>query len=287
MALLDGKVALVTGAGHGIGRAEALLFAAEGARVVVNDLGCARDGTGRSPEVAEAVVQEIVARGGEAVASPHDVREPAEVKAMVGLAVERFGGLDLVANNAVIVRDRSFLRTELDDLVALSETVLHGTFNVCRAAAAEMVARKKGGRIVNTVGAAGLHGNIGQGAYGAAAAAVYGLTRTLAAELRKHDVFVNALCPIARTRTTLDLPMFAPDGGLGDDSYGPQFVAPAALFLLSALSGDIAGETLSVAGTKLSLYRVQESHGVVGDDPRVPWTAQEIRARWAALGRFR
>lgn len=287
MALLDGKVALVTGAGHGIGRAEALLFAAEGARVVVNDLGCARDGTGRSPEVAEAVVQEIVARGGEAVASPHDVRVPAEVKAMVGLAVERFGGLDLVANNAVIMRDRSFLRTELDDLVALSETVLHGTFNVCRAAAAEMVARKKGGRIVNTVGAAGLHGNIGQGAYGAAAAAVYGLTRTLAAELRKHDVFVNALCPIARTRTTLDLPMFAPDGGLGDDSYGPQFVAPAALFLLSALSGDIAGETLSVAGTKLSLYRVQESHGVVGDDPRVPWTAQEIRARWAALGRFR
>jgi NAD(P)-dependent dehydrogenase (short-subunit alcohol dehydrogenase family) len=287
MALLEGRVALITGAGNGIGRAEALLFAAQGARVVVNDFGCAREGAGADPAVAEAVVAEIVARGGEAVASGHDVRTEEGARAMVALAVERFGGLDVLVNNAAILRDRPVLRAELGDLAAVTETVLYGTFNACRAAAAVMVPRRRGGRIVNTLGAAGLHGNLGQSAYSAAAAGVYGLTRTLAAELKKHDILVNGLCPIARTRLTEDLPMFAPDGGLGDDAYGPQFVAPAALFLASALSGDLAGEVLSVAGTKLSLYRVQESHGVVGDDPRAPWQAEAIREAWDRLGRFR
>lgn len=287
MGVLDGRVALITGAGNGIGRAEALLFAREGARVVVNDLGCARDGAGADPEVAARVVQEIVAAGGDAVASAHDVRSEEGARAMVALAVSRYGALDVLVNNAAILRDRTFLRTSPEDFSAVLETVLLGTFHACKAAAAEMVARRKGGRIVNTLGAAGLHGNLGQCAYSAASAGVYGLTRTLAAELKKQDILVNALCPIARTRMTEDLPMFAPDGGLGDDAYGPQFVAPAALFLASPLSGDLAGEVLSVAGTKLSRYRVQESHGVVGEDPRAPWAAEEIRARWDALARGR
>lgn len=287
MGHLDGKVALITGAGNGIGRAEALLFAREGARVVVNDLGCARDGSGEDPGAAARVAQEIVAAGGSAIASAHDVRTEEGARAMVALAVAHFGALDVVVNNAAILRDKTFLRTEHEDFAAVLDTVLHGTFRVCKAAAAEMVARRRGGRIVNTLGAAGLHGNLGQSAYSAAAAGVYGLTRTLAAELKKQDILVNALCPIARTRMTEDLPMFAPDGGLGDDAYGPQFVAPAALFLASSLSGDLAGEVLSVAGTKLSRYRVVESHGVVGDDPRSPWAAEAIRANWDALARGR
>lgn len=287
MARLEGKVAIITGAGNGIGRAEAMLFAREGARVLVNDLGCARDGAGRDEAVAAAVVEEIRAFGGEALASDHDVRDPAAARAMVALAVDAWGGVDALVNNASILRDRPLLRTEAADFSAVVDTVLAGTFHACQAVAAVMIPRRKGGRIVNTIGAAGLHGNLGQSAYSAAAAGVYGLTRTLAGELKKHDILVNALCPIARTRMTDELPMFAADGGLGDDSYGPQFVAPAALFLASALSGDLAGEVLSVAGTKLSRYRVQESHGVVGDDPRAPWLPEDIRARWDDLGRFR
>ncbi|MFO0629784.1 MAG: SDR family NAD(P)-dependent oxidoreductase [Polyangiales bacterium] len=287
MGRLDGKIAVITGAGNGIGRQCALTFAAEGARVVVNDLGCDRAGVGADPAVAAAVVEEIRALGGEALASGHDVAEAEGARAMVATAVDAWGAVDVLVNCAGIVRDRAFLRTPDEDFSAVLRTVVGGTFHACQAVAAVMVPRRAGGRIVNTLGAAGLHGNLGQSAYSAAAAGVYGLTRTLAAELKKHDILVNGLCPIARTRTTDDLPMFAPDGGLGDDSYGPQFVAPAALFLASSLSGDTAGETLSVAGTKLSLYRVQESHGVVGDDPRAPWRAEDILARWSAIGRFR
>lgn len=287
MGLLDGRVAVITGAGNGIGRAEAMRFAAEGARVLVNDLGCARDGAGSDPAVAAAVVEEIRARGGEALASDHDVGDPDGARAMIALAVEAWGGVDVLVNNAGIVRDGTILRATADDFEAVLRATLHGTFHATRAAAEAMVRRRKGGRVVNTVGAAGLHGSLGQSAYSAAAAGVYGLTRTFAAELKKHDVHVNALCPIARTRATEDLPMFALDGGLGDDSYGPQFVAPAALFLASPLSGDLSGEVLSVAGTKLSLYRVQESHGAVGDDPRTPWSAEDIAKRWAAIARFR
>lgn len=284
---LEGKVAVITGAGNGIGRAEALLFAREGARVLVNDLGCARDGEGADPAVAERVAAEIRDAGGDALASAHDPRDPEQARAMIARAVDAWGALDVLVNSAGIVRDRTFLRTDPNDLAMLVQTVLVGTFNACQAAASVMVPRRRGGRIVNTLGAAGLHGNLQQSAYSAAAGGVYGLTRTLAAELRKHDIFVNALCPIARTRTTDDLPMFAPDGGLGDDSFGPHFVAPAALFLSCALSGDLSGEVLSVAGTKLSRYRVQESHGVVADDPHTPWDVDDIRARWDALGRFR
>ncbi len=187
---------------------------------------------------------------------------------MIAAAVQAWGAVDVLVNCAGIVRDRTFLRTTEADFAAVLRAVLGSTFHACQAAAAVMVPRRAGG-IVNTVGAASLHGNLAQSAYSAAAAGVYGLTRTLAAELKKHDILVNALCPIARTRATEDLPMFAPDGGLGDDSFGPQFVAPAALFLASSLSGDTAGETLSVAGTS-SRSTAQESHGVVGEDPARP-----------------
>jgi len=281
---LDGKVAIITGAGRGIGRAEALLFAEHGARVVVNDLGCARDGRGHDPSVAAAVVAEIEARGGEAVGSDADVRSPAGVEALVALAVAQFGGVDVLVNSAGILRDGSALRTSDEDFAAVMDAVATSTWRVCRAVAAQMVAQRRGGRIVNTSAVVGFTGNFHQVAYAAANAAVFGMTRTFALELKKHDIRVNALAPVARTRMTDDLPMFAA-GGLGDATYGPQFVAPAALFLASSACGELTGEALSVAGTRLSTWRMHESVGAVGDDPKSPWTVEEVQSRWDALSR--
>ncbi len=285
MGALDGKVAIITGAGLGIGRAEALLFAREGARVVVNDLGCARDGTGASPRVADAVVEEIRARGGEAVASHDTVATSDGAEAIVRAAVEAFGGVDVLVNNAGILRDKSFLKMDEATFDTVVAAHLRGSFLVAQAAARRMVEQRRGGRIVNTAAVSGLMGNFGQANYAAAKGAIFGLTRTLAIELKKHDIMVNALAPIARTRMTEDLPMFA-SGGIGDDTLGPQFVAPAALFLASRYSGDLTGQVLAVAGNKLSTWRAQESVGVVDDDPSKPWSAEDIRARWDAITKY-
>ena len=164
MPLLDGKVAIVTGAGGAIGRAEALLFAREGARVVVNDLGTARDGTGTSTEPADRVVDEIRASGGEAVANYDTVATAEGARAIVALAVKTFGAVDVVVNNAGALRDRSFLKTEGDDFDALMGVIARGTFHVSQAAARQMIDQRRGGRIVNTTATAGLVGNLGQSA---------------------------------------------------------------------------------------------------------------------------
>lgn len=285
MGALDGKVAIVTGAAHGIGRAEALLFAREGASVLVNDLGCGRDGRGGSEVPAARVVEEIRGAGGTAHASSADASTPEGAEQIVTEAVEAFGAVDVLVHSAGFFRDESALKMTPESFEAVLAVHLHGAFYMAQAAARRMVKQKRGGRIVTTLSTAGLTGNLGQTNLSAATAGVYGLTRTLAVEFKKHDIMVNALVPIARTRLTEDLPMYA-SGALGDDRFGPQFVAPAALFLASDLSEDLTGEVLSVAGTRLSTWRVQESRGLVGDDPRTPWTAHDIRARWNDLSRY-
>jgi NAD(P)-dependent dehydrogenase (short-subunit alcohol dehydrogenase family) len=282
MGLLDGKVAIVTGAGRGIGREEALLFAREGARVVVNDLGCSRDGTGNTHETADAVVAEIRATGAEAIAHYGSVADANEAHSLVALAVATWGGVDVLVNNAGIVREKSFLRTDDVSFETVMNTVVNGTFYVSRAVAQRMVEQRRGGFIVNTTGAAGLVGNLGHSAWSAACAAVYGLTRTMAAELKKHHIAVNALCPMARTRMTDDLPMFET---IRDDTLGPKFVAPAALFLSCKLAGELTGEVLAVAGNKLSTWRMTESFGALGEDPRTVWAPEDIRRRWFDLSR--
>jgi NAD(P)-dependent dehydrogenase (short-subunit alcohol dehydrogenase family) len=280
MGLLDGKVAIITGAGRGIGRAEAILFAREGAHVVVNDLGVERDGSGGSVAPARDVVAEIQAFHGEATPSFDDVATPAGSEKLVETAVAAYGQVDILVNNAGIIRDKSLLNTNQAQWDAVLAVHLTGTFLCTQAAARRMVARGEGGRIVNTTGIAGLQGNFGQASDSAAKAGVYGLTRTTAIELQKHRITANAIAPIARTRLTEDLPMF--QGGM--HHLSPEHVAPAALFLASDLCGDRSGHVLAVAGAQIYIYKLVQSGGRFKENEE-PWTAQEIAQHWGAIAK--
>jgi NAD(P)-dependent dehydrogenase (short-subunit alcohol dehydrogenase family) len=292
MGLLDGKVAIITGSGNGIGRAHALLFAKEGAKVVVNDVGGARDGSGGDQSAASAasnVVQEIKEAGGEATASFDDVSTPEGGQRVVATAVDAWGKVDVLVNNAGILRDKSFLK--MDD--AMWEAVLRvhvtGTYRVSQAFAKQIVAQGQGaggggGRIVNTTSVSGMLGNFGQANYAAAKAGIYGLTRTMSIELQKHRITVNALAPIAKTRMTEDLPMF--QGGTGGvDAMTPEHIAPAALFLASDLCGDKTGHVLAVAGSRMYAFKVIETPGKFKDEAEGVWTAREIAENWDAIVR--
>lgn len=277
MGLLDGKVAIITGAGGGIGRAEALLFAREGARVVVNDVGGARDGSGEDRAPAAEVVEAIRAAGGEAVASTDSVTSREGADRIVQTAVEAFGRLDVLVNNAGILRDKSLLKTTEAMWRAVLAVHLDGTFFCTQAAAKQLVAQGEGGRIVNTTSVSGMIGNFGQSNYAAAKAGVYGLTRTAAIELQKHRITVNAIAPIAKTRMTEDLPMFQ-----GVDTLTPEHIAPAAAFLASDLCDDKTGHVLAVSGNRVYGFRVVETRGKMKDGA-APWTAAEIAEHWSAI----
>lgn len=278
MGLVDGKVVLVTGAGGGIGRAEALLFAREGAKVVVNDVGGARDGTGTSDSAAVKVVAEIQAAGGMAVASFDDIASPAGVARLMKTAIDAFGRVDVMVNNAGILRDKSLLKMDEAMWDAVIAVHLKGTFLCTQAAAKQMVSQGGGGRIVNTTSVSGMMGNFGQANYAAAKAGIYGLTRTAAIELQKHHITVNAIAPIAKTRMTEDLPMFQS----GMDSLTPDHIAPAAFFLGSDLCADRTGHVLAVAGQQMYAFKVLQTAGKFKDGT-APWTAQEIADHWESI----
>lgn len=281
MGLMDGKVVVVTGAGGGIGRAEALLFAKEGAKVLVNDLGGARDGTGASSSLADEVVAEIKAAGGEAAANHDSVCTEAGAQAIAEAAVRAFGRIDTWVNNAGILRDRTLLKLDEAAWDAVIEVHLKGTFLCTQAAARQLIKQGEGGRIVNTTSVSGMMGNFGQTNYAAAKAGIYGLTRTAGIELQKHRITVNALAPIARTRMTEDLPMFQ-----HTTSLTPEHVAPAALFLGSSLCGERTGHVLAVAGARMYAYKVVETEGKFKDDNQA-WSAQEIADHWDSILRVR
>jgi NAD(P)-dependent dehydrogenase (short-subunit alcohol dehydrogenase family) len=271
MGLLDGKSAVITGAGNGIGRATALLFAREGARVVVNDVGGSRAGEGGEHAAADAVVAEIRAAGGEAVASYDSVSTRDGARALVATAVQAFGSIDALVNNAGILRDKTLLKLEPADWDAVLDVHLKGTF-LCMQAAAERMKEQGGGRIVNTTSVSGLLGNFGQANYAAAKAGIYGLTRTGSIELQRYGISVNAVAPIAKTRMTEDLPMFAKIA----DTLSADHVAPAHLFLASDLCGERTGIVLAVAGARMSVYKVVESAGRFKESDGGVWTAAEI-----------
>jgi NAD(P)-dependent dehydrogenase (short-subunit alcohol dehydrogenase family) len=279
MGLLEGKVAIVTGAGNGIGREHALLFAKEGAKVLVNDVGGARDGT-PGESAAESVVQEIRKAGGVALANVDTVATAEGAERIVEQAVSAFGHVDILVNNAGILRDKSLLKLEEDMWDAVVAVHLKGTFLCSQAFARRAVPRGEGGRIVNTTSVSGLLGNFGQASYAAAKAGIYGLTRTMSIELQKHRITVNALAPIAKTRMTEDLPMFQ-----GMATMGPEHVAPAALFLSSELCGARTGYVLAVAGARMYAFKVVETPGKFKEGESTVWTANEIADNWDAIVR--
>ena len=280
MGLLDGKSVVITGAGNGIGRATALLLAREGAKVVVNDLGGARDGNGQNQEAAGAVADEIRKAGGTAVPNYESVATPEGARAIVKAAIREFGRVDVLINNAGILRDRTLLKMELPQWQAVLDVHLTGTF-LCTQAAAEAMKGSGGGRIVNTTSISGLLGNFGQANYSAAKAGIYGLTRTASIELQRYGIFVNAVAPIAKTRMTEDLPMFAKIEG----TLSPEHVAPVHLFLASDLAGDRTGLVLGVAGARLSIFKVVESAGRFKESDEGIWSAAEIAENFDAIAK--
>lgn len=278
MGLLDNKVVIVTGAGGGIGRAHAHALAREGAKVVVNDLGGSRDGSGASATLADTVAAEIKAAGGVAVAHHGSVATAEGAQSLVSAAVDTFGRLDALINNAGILRDKSFLKMEEDMWDVVVAVHLKGSFLCSQAAAKQMVAQGGGGRIVNTTSVSGMLGNFGQSNYAAAKAGIYGLTRTMSIELQKHRITVNAIAPIAKTRMTEDLPMFQ-----GVDTLSPEHIAPAAVFLASDLAGDRTGYVLAVAGARMYAFKVVETAGKFKDADAGLWSPAEIAEHWDAI----
>ncbi len=281
MALMHGKVVLVTGAGGGIGRAEALLFAREGAKVVVNDVGGSRSGEGGSGSMADAVVSEIQRAGGTAVAHHRSIADAEGAASLVRAALEAFGSADVLVNNAGILRDKTLLKMDEAMFDAVIAVHLKGTFLCTQAFARQNVAQGGGGRIVNTTSVSGMLGNFGQANYAAAKAGIYGLTRTAAIELQKQRITVNCVAPIAKTRMTEDLPMMQ-----SVENMTPEHVAPAVLFLGSELCGDRSGQVLAVAGSRMYAYKVMESAGKFKDEASGVWTAAEIAENWSAITRF-
>jgi len=278
MGLLDDKVCIVTGAGGGIGRAHALLFAKEGAKLVVNDVGGARDGSSDGPNPADAVVEEIRAAGGKAVANHDNVATAEGAASLIGSAVNAFGRVDVLVNNAGILRDKSFLKMDEAMWDAVVAVHLKGTFLCSQTFARQVVTQGTGGRIVNTTSVSGMLGNFGQANYSSAKAGIYGLTRTMSIELQKHRVTVNAIAPIAKTRMTEDLPMFQ-----GVDTLTAEHIAPAALFLGSDLCGDRTGHVLAIAGARVYAFKVVETAGRFKEADNGVWTAQEIGDSWDAI----
>jgi len=234
-----GRVAIVTGAGGGLGRQHALALAARGAKVVVNDLGGARDGSGGSASAAQAVVDEIKAAGGEAMANGASVTDFEAVQAMVKQAVDAWGRVDILINNAGILRDKSFAKMELADFKLVVDVHLMGAVN-CTKAVWALMNEQKYGRIVMTTSSSGLYGNFGQSNYGAAKLALVGLMQTLSIEGAKNDIRVNCLAPTAATRMTEDL---FPKEML--EAFRPEAVVPAMLVLAAQ---DAPNRTILCAG---------------------------------------
>ncbi|MET8445782.1 SDR family oxidoreductase [Streptomyces sp. NPDC005209] len=254
-----GRVVVVTGAGRGLGRAHALAFAAEGARVVVNDLGVAPDGAPGAGSPAERVVEEIRAAGGEAVAHGGDIATSAGAASLVEAAVRTYGRLDTLVNNAGFLRDCMLVNLDEDDWDAVLRVHLTGHFLPLKHAAAHWRAETKAGRtpvarIVNTSSGAGLLGSVGQGNYSAAKAGIVGLTLVASAELRRYGVQVNAIAPAARTRMTertFAETMAAPDTGF--DAMAPENVSPLVVWLGSAASEGVTGRVFETEGGRITV----------------------------------
>ena len=270
MGLLEDKIAIVTGGANGIGRAHALLFAQQGASVLVND-DAVPDGT--DLRTAEQTAAEIRAAGGRAVANSDPVGSFVNAERIVQAAVDAFGGVDILVNNAGILRDRTLLKMAPEEWQAVIDVHLTGTFSCLQFAAKQMIAQGRGGRIINTSSSSGLLGNFGQINYGAAKAGIHMVTRIAAQELAKHRITVNALAPNAYTRMTRDLP-----GMRGNtlEDFGPQFMAPVVCYLASDKAANITGQTFGANVNQLYIYKMMVSEGV--NKKGEAWSPDELGA---------
>lgn len=260
--MVDGRVVIVTGAGRGIGRAHALALAAEGAKVVVNDIGAAIDGSSTDEGPAERTVAEIIAAGGVAVANGDDVADWAGAEHLIESTIATYGRLDVLVNNAGFLRDRMLVGMSEGEWDAVVRVHLKGHFATLRHAAAYWRAESKArrpvdARIINTSSGAGLQGSIGQGNYAAAKAGIAQLTIQAAAELKNYGVTVNAIAPAARTRMTIGAggamadAMAPPEGGF--DAMGPENVSPVVVWLASVNSKDVSGRVFEVEGGRITV----------------------------------
>ena len=280
--ICEGRVVIVTGAGRGIGREHALGFAREGASVVVNDLGVAADGTGANSGPAQQVVEEIQALGGIAIANTDDIADWEGAGRLVRSAIDAFGDLDVVVNNAGFVRDRMLFTTSEQEWDAVIRVHLKGHFAVTRHASEYWRARSKAGeavgaRIVNTSSGAGLMGSVGQGAYSAAKGGIAALTLVEAAEMARYGVTANAIAPAARTRMTAEVfgdRMQAPESGF--DVNDPANISPLVVWLGSSESADVTGRMFEVEGGSISV--ADGWHHGPGVDKGARWDPAEVGA---------
>ncbi len=288
MALLEGKVAIITGAGRGIGREEALLMAKCGAKVVVNDLGGHFDGTGQSRSPAEEVAKEIRAGGGSAVANFESVSDFKAARRIIECALDNFGKVNIVVNNAGILRDRMIFNMSEEDFDAVITVHLKGAFNLARHASAYWRDQHKAGnllngRLINTSSDSGLLGNAGQANYGAAKAAVAALAIIIDREMSRYGVAANAIAPVARTRLTIDatpqtaVGMVKPQEGAWDP-FGPANVAPLVAWLASDDAKDVHGEVFRVGMGTVWLMKGWHSAGRVSHKGS-PWAPAELGRR--------
>ena len=280
--LCDGRVVIVTGAARGIGRGHALEFARQGAKVVVNDLGGAADGTGSSQSPAEEVVAEIQAAGGEAIANGADIADFAQAEELVKAAVDAFGRLDVVVNNAGFLRDRMFFSCSEEEWDAVMRVHLKGHFAVSRHACSYWRAQSKAGeevdgRIINTSSGAGLQGSVGQSAYSAAKGGIAALTLVQAAEMGRYGVTANAIAPAARTRMTeaIFTDMVAPEDGSFDEN-APENIAPLVVWLGSSESREVSGRVFEVKGGMIGISDGWRDGPTVDKGTR--WEPDEIGA---------
>ena len=281
MGLLDGRVILITGAGNGIGRCHALACATEGANIVVNDLGGSLHGEGTDDSAASKVVAEIKEMGGDAIANFDSVTDAEGTDRMVSQAMEKWGRLDAVVNNAGILRDVTFKKMEDAQWNAVLDVHLNGTKNVCQSALSaltETAATHGHAAIINTTSYSGMIGNFGQSNYAAAKAGIYGFTRVLSMELRKAGVVANSIAPVAKTRMTDDIDMV-------DDGWTAEQISPIVVFLASELAKGVTGKVFGVQGQRLHVYEVQTNDGVEKEGNDL-WTAAEIAERMSDITAF-
>jgi NAD(P)-dependent dehydrogenase (short-subunit alcohol dehydrogenase family) len=290
METLADRVVVVTGAGRGLGREHALLAAAEGAAVVVNDNGCEADGTGADPAVAAAVVAEIEAAGGRALADSGDVATMAGAEALLAAALEAFGRVDGLVNNAGVLRDRMFVNLDEDDWDAVIRGQLRGTFCPANAFARHWRGLAKAGEavsasIVNVPSTSGLIGQVGQVNYGAAKAAIASLSVILAEEIGRYGVRVNGVVPVARTRMTADVPAFAdlfaaPADPAAFDLYHPGNVSPLVAWLLRA-ECEVSGQVFYAKGGEIRRFLPWHYGSVATKEGR--WEVDELDAAMTPL----